>query len=55
MLSTMWSSSDASEVLFLIGAILAAVAVVVGLVQQAWISALIPAAVCLVALGLLAL
>lgn len=53
MLAAMWTSPDSAEVLFLAAAIVAAIfAVIEGLREPVY--ALMPAAVCLIAVGLLA-
>jgi hypothetical protein len=55
MLSVIWSSPDAAEVMFLIGFICAAVATVIALLARSVEFALTAAGVAFVALGLLAL
>lgn len=56
MQAVIWSGgATASDIFLLIAAIIAALAAVVALAQQAWVTALLPAAVALIALGLLAL
>ena len=56
MLTTIWSGgADASDIFLLIAAIVAGVVAVVELAAQQWVNALLPVAVALIALGLLAL
>jgi hypothetical protein len=55
MLTTIWTSSDASEILFLIAVIVAAVETALLIVRGTPEAALLPAALGVVALGLLAL
>ena len=55
MLNVIWTSPNSAEILFLVAAIVAFVYAVLVVLNRDVIDALVPVAICLIALGLLAI